>query len=80
MRVIGLAVVLVISLTLAPLAVGAQQSTTLTRIAFLGAESPSTNQHFLDAFRNGLREYGYVEGQNIAPRGAMGGGAQRTLS
>ena len=66
MRLIGLAVVLVISLTLAPLAVGAQQSTTLTRIAFLGAESPSTNQHFLDAFRNGLREYGYVEGQNIA--------------
>ena len=44
----------------------AQQSTTLTRIAFLGAESPSTNRHFLDAFRNGLREYGYVEGQNIA--------------
>src|SRR5262249_34544263 len=30
------------------------------------AESPSTNRHFLDAFRTGLREHGYVEGQNIA--------------
>ena len=35
----------------APLAAEAQESTTHTRVAFLGAESPSTNQHFLDAFR-----------------------------
>src|SRR5262249_8223532 len=49
----------------APVAIEAQQSAALTRIAFLGAESPSTNRHFLDAFRNGLREHGYVEGQNI---------------
>jgi hypothetical protein len=47
-----------------PVAVGAQESAQRLRVAFLGAESPSTNQHFLDAFREGLREYGYVEGQN----------------
>jgi putative ABC transport system substrate-binding protein len=43
---------------------GAQGS--LIRIAFVGAESPATSQHFLDAFRQGLREHGYVDGQNIA--------------
>lgn len=47
------------------LAARAQEPVGRTRVAFLGAESPSTNQHFLDAFHDGLREYGYVEGQNI---------------
>jgi len=35
------------------------------RIAFLGAESASTNQHFVEAFRQGMREHGYIDGQNI---------------
>src|SRR5438552_15074086 len=51
-----------------PLAAGAQQAQGLithARIAFLGAESASTNQHFLDAFRQGMREHGYVDGQNM---------------
>src|SRR5262249_46453934 len=38
---------------------------TSARIAFLGAESASTNQHFFDAFRQGMREYGYLDGQNV---------------
>src|SRR5262249_32693764 len=38
---------------------------TPARIAFLGAESASTNQHFFDAFRQGMREHGYVDGQNV---------------
>jgi putative ABC transport system substrate-binding protein len=49
----------------APLATRAQQSTTHSRVGFVGAESPSTNQHFLDAFRHGMREHGYVDGQNV---------------
>jgi putative ABC transport system substrate-binding protein len=51
-----------------PLAARAQQAHELIthpRIGFLGAESASTNQHFLEAFRQGLREHGYVDGQNI---------------
>jgi putative tryptophan/tyrosine transport system substrate-binding protein len=66
LRVIGLAVVLAISLVLAPHgAAQAQESTSRARVAFVGAESSSTNQHFLDAFRQGLGEHGYVDGQNI---------------
>ena len=64
-RVLGLGIPLVIALLAAPLAAEAQESTQRTRVAFLGAESRSTNQHFLEAFRQGLREHGYVEGQNL---------------
>jgi putative ABC transport system substrate-binding protein len=51
-----------------PLVAQAQQAQGLithARIAFLGAESASTNQHFLDAFRQGMREHDYVGGQNV---------------
>ena len=48
----------------APLVAEAQEPTRI-RVAFLGAESPSTNQHYLDAFRQGLAEHGYVEGHNL---------------
>src|SRR4029453_13913477 len=53
------------SILAAPLAPQTPESTPRTRVAFLGAESRSTNQHFLDAFRHGLREHGYVDGQNL---------------
>ena len=42
-----------------------QQSFTPARVAFLGAEFQSTNQHFFDAFRQGMREHGYIDGQNV---------------
>jgi putative ABC transport system substrate-binding protein len=51
-----------------PLAGRAQHAhglVTSARIAFLGAESASTNKHFFDAFRQGMREHGYVDGQNV---------------
>jgi len=48
-----------------PLAARAQEATSRALVAFVGAESASTNQHFLDAFRQGMRERGYVEGQNL---------------
>jgi len=44
----------------------AQQSFTHGRVAFLGAESQSTNQHFLEAFRRGMRDHGHIDGHNIS--------------
>jgi putative tryptophan/tyrosine transport system substrate-binding protein len=49
----------------APLAAEAQQAGRLWQIGFIEAGSPSVNGHFLDAFRQGLKELGYVEGQQI---------------
>jgi len=49
-----------------PLAAGAQQAGKLPRIGFLSLTSPSDRPPLLDAFRQRLRELGWVEGQNIA--------------
>jgi ABC-type uncharacterized transport system substrate-binding protein len=65
MRRIGLAVVLAVSLMLAPLAAGAQQAARLPRIGVLFASTPAATSHLLDGLRQGLREHGYVEGQHI---------------
>jgi putative tryptophan/tyrosine transport system substrate-binding protein len=65
MTAIAQIVTLGLSLLVAPLVAEAQPVPRMWRIAFLGAESPATSQHFLDAFREGLRDLGYVEGQNI---------------
>ena len=49
-----------------PLAAHAQQQAgRVPRIGFLGLTSPSDRPSLLDAFRQGLRELGWVEGQNI---------------
>jgi putative tryptophan/tyrosine transport system substrate-binding protein len=43
----------------------AQQPTKVPRIGFLIGSSPSANAARIEAFRQGLRELGYVEGKNI---------------
>src|SRR5262249_11598081 len=48
-----------------PLAARAQQPGKVPRIGFLGAASPSTFAPRLEAFRLGLRDFGYIEGVNI---------------
>ena len=49
-----------------PLGVHAQQQTgKVPRIGFLGVTSPSDRPFLLDAFRQSLRELGWVEGHNI---------------
>jgi ABC-type uncharacterized transport system substrate-binding protein len=62
MRLIGLAVVLAVSLTLASLVAEAQQTGKVYRIGWLAPASLPTT---LDAFRDGLRVFGYVEGNNL---------------
>ena len=49
----------------APLGADAQQAGKVPRIGFLSLTSPSDRPLLLDAFRQGLRELGWVEGQNI---------------
>jgi putative tryptophan/tyrosine transport system substrate-binding protein len=43
----------------------AQQPKKVTRIGYLDGGFPSANAARIDAFRQGLREHGYVEGKNI---------------
>jgi putative ABC transport system substrate-binding protein len=44
----------------------AQQPIKIPRIGYLSPNSPSTNPARFEAFREGLRELGYVEGKNIS--------------
>jgi ABC-type uncharacterized transport system substrate-binding protein len=55
-----------LGLLAAPLAADAQQAGKVPRIGFLSLPSPSDRPPLLDAFRQTLRELGWVEGQNIA--------------
>ena len=64
MRRIGLAVILALSLALAPLAGEAQQAGKMPRIGVLSGPL-SANQARIKAFREGLGELGYVEGKSI---------------
>ena len=65
MRRIGLAVVLALSLVLATIAGEAQTAGKVPRVGFLLGLSPGPSRE-VDAFQQGLRELGYIEGQNIA--------------
>jgi putative ABC transport system substrate-binding protein len=61
MRLLGIALVLI--LLAAPLAAEGQPAGKVYRIGYLA--SSSANARFAEAFREGLRELGWVEGQNI---------------
>ena len=63
-RIAAVVGLLAVSLAAASTAHG-QSASKLWRIGFVGAESESTSRHFLDAFRAGMIDQGYVEGRNI---------------
>src|SRR2546425_12786083 len=65
MRLIGLAVILALSLV-TPLAAGAQQPAQVPRIGLLSSFFPSDTVRWHEAFRQGLRDLGWVEGKNIS--------------
>jgi putative ABC transport system substrate-binding protein len=63
MRLIGVAVILAVSLTLAPLAPEAQHAGTVYRFGYLSPRPGIETQD--KALIQALRELGYVEGQNL---------------
>ncbi len=50
----------------APLAAAAQSPAKVFRIGYLGYSSPALERHLVGAFRQRLRDLGYVESQNVA--------------
>src|SRR5437899_3691621 len=57
-------VLALLALGAAPLAAEAQQAAKVARIGFLPFNL-ATSPHVLEAFRQGLRDLGYVEGRNV---------------
>ena len=66
LRTATLVVALAIGMVLAPLAADAQAPGKVARIGVLASQSLTPiNAHILEAFRNGLRDLGWVEGENL---------------
>ena len=65
MRLIGLAVILALSVALAPLATVGQPTSRGYRIGVLLAAPATAVTPYVEALRERLRELGYVEGQNL---------------
>ena len=57
-------VLALLALGAAPFAAEAQQAAKIARIGYL-ALNPAANPHLHEAFRQGLRDLGYVEGRNV---------------
>jgi len=67
------------SLLAAPLGGGAQQPGRVPRIGWLGGPTRESAQPFVRAFQQGLRDLGWVEGQNIAIEWRFAGGRAERL-
>ena len=63
LNTVGLIVTLMLTIVAVPFAVDAQRAARVPRIGILGLAGAYT--HTLDAFREGLRDLGWVEGRNI---------------
>ena len=48
-----------------PIAVHGQQLKKIPRVGFLGLTTPAAHARFLEAFRRGLRDLGYIDGESI---------------
>src|SRR6266566_9761687 len=62
-----------------PLAARAQQPVRITKIGHIESGFPSSSPNLLAAFRQGLRELGYVEGQNLFIERRYGEGREERL-
>ena len=68
------------ALLAAPLGAEAQQAARIPRIGVLHPGAPATSSHFAAAFTEGLRELGYLEGQNIVVERRFGEAKAERLS
>src|SRR2546426_11278012 len=64
-KIATLSVIFALGLVLARVSSEAQQPTKVPRIGYLAGPSLSSLAPRIEAFRQGLRELGYVEGKNI---------------
>ena len=62
-----------------PLVAHAQQKA-MPLIGYLGSQSAEALAPILPAFRDGLKDAGYIEGRNVSNRICLGGGPIRQIA
>ena len=80
LRTIGLISILVLGLLVAALSAEAQKAASVPRIGFLHQSRGTMASTRVTGFRQGLRELGYVEGQNITVEYRFGKGRRDRLA
>jgi putative ABC transport system substrate-binding protein len=79
-RTLALLFILAVGLSLVPLAAEAQSAPPMYRIGRLISGNPPAGPDLnLEAFRQGLRDLGYVEGQNLAMESRYAEGSEERL-
>jgi putative tryptophan/tyrosine transport system substrate-binding protein len=79
-RTLALLFILAVGLSLVPLAAEAQSAPPVYRIGRLSSGNPPAGPDLnLEAFRQGLRDLGYVEGQNLALESRYAEGSEERL-
>jgi hypothetical protein len=73
------AVVLTLVLFALPVRLDAQPAPKVTRIGVLTPSSPAGSGHLVEAFRQGMRELGYVEGKTFVVETRYGEGRSERL-
>ena len=79
-RELTLIVTLALGALAAPIISWAQPAARIPRIGVLHPGAPATSSHFAAAFTEGLRELGYLEGQNIVVERRFGEAKAERLS
>ncbi len=75
---VGLITILTLGI-LGALAAAAQQPPRVARIGWMSLATPTAPAPFLEAFRQGMRDLGYVEGQNFVLEPRYTGGKNELL-
>src|SRR5262245_29116606 len=65
-HIVRLTIILALGILVTPLAAEAQPPSRVPRIGFLMPSLTPERARNLEAFRHGLRELGWIEGQNVA--------------
>src|ERR1041384_948286 len=63
----------------APLAAEGQRAGKVAKIGLLTPSSPAGSGHLVEAFRQGLRDLGYIEGKTVVVEASYGDGRSERL-
>lgn len=78
-RHVTLLLMIVLGAVLAPLVADAQAPTKVARIGWMSRGNPTASDPAMDAFRQGMRELGYVEGQTFVMEPRYAGGKRELM-